>query len=507
MAPLRPLLRDALEALGIRRFLLALHDAAFPARPEEDAGIGSPQLSGADEVLALASDLGFDGIQLGPAGATSASNPSPYDGALFSRSPLAIALPPLASADAGALLSPRTLASLIEGRPGPPDRVAYRHAYAAYGRALAEVAAAFRARRARGEGGAVADLDRRLRGFRARSAAWLDRDALFEALSRAHGGAGWRAWPAADRDLFAPAPGEEGRAAARRGALLAAHADEVEAWALGQLLAHEGHARFRGRARAAGLRVHGDLQAGLSERDVWASAAFVLPDLRMGAPPSRTDPGGQAWGFAVLDPGQRRGPAGEEGPALAFVRARAARAFQDCDGARLDHPHGLVCPWVYRVGGDPDAEVRRGARLLDSPDLPWLAPLAIARPEQLDRALPRHADGWVRALDDGQVERYAALLDAVVAAAPSPGDVACEVLSTLPYPLRRVLDRHGLGRFRVTQKADLSRPDDVYRGENARPEDWIMLGNHDTRPMRAVAARWLADGTALAHARRLAARL
>jgi 4-alpha-glucanotransferase len=105
------------------------------------------------------------------------------------------------------------------------------------------------------------------------------------------------------------------------------------------------------------------------------------------------------------------------------------------------------------------------------------------------------------------VERYATLLDAIVAAAPHRADVACEILSTQPYPLRRAVERHGLGRFRITQKADLDRRDDVYRGENARPEDWIMLGNHDTDPVWTVAARWIAGGSARRRAERLAARL
>jgi hypothetical protein len=49
------------------------------------------------------------------------------------------------------------------------------------------------------------------------------------------------------------------------------------------------------------------------------------------------------------------------------------------------------------------------------------------------------------------------------------------------------MQRHGLGRFRVTQKADLARTDDVYRPENAAPEDWLMVGNHDTSPIWALA--------------------
>jgi hypothetical protein len=56
------------------------------------------------------------------------------------------------------------------------------------------------------------------------------------------------------------------------------------------------------------------------------------------------------------------------------------------------------------------------------------------------------------------------------------------------------MSRHGLGRFCVLQKADLARPDDVYRGENTSPGDWIMVGNHDTPPVRALAEAW--HGTA-----------
>jgi 4-alpha-glucanotransferase len=191
------------------------------------------------------------------------------------------------------------------------------------------------------------------------------------------------------------------------------------------------------------------------------------------------------------------------------------KMFAELDGVRIDHPHGFVCPWVYRAGqADAHHAGQNGARLFSSPDLPdhpELASLAIARVEQLDYDAPRHADGWVTALDDDQVERYAILIDALVEAADQhergTEDIACEILSTQPYPLERVMARHGLGRFRVTQKADLDRPDDVYRGENARPEDWIMVGSHDTRPVWLLAHDWVASGDSWKQARYLAKRL
>ncbi len=510
----RRYVREALEALGIRRLLLGIHDAAFPMLPSEDVGRGSPHSAGAADLLDFAAALGFDGIQLGPQGVTSASNPSPYDGALFSRDPLSIALEPLTSPEWAALLRPETLAAAVSARPGPADRVTHGYAFGAVMRALAEATATFRRLRARDPEGPVAGLVRRFASFRARQAEWLERDALYEVLRRRHGGASWRDWASADRELFAvPAASDAGRAERLR-ALAASHAAEIEEYAFVQFLAHEQHALLRERARALELALFGDLQIGMSDRDTWSAQGFLLRGWRMGAPPSRTDPGGQAWGFAVPDPrlyfvpgqGRARAP----GPVVRFVHARAQKSFDEYDGVRIDHPHGLVTPWVYRSGGDANAAVRAGARLFDSPSVaehPTLAALAIARADQIDPTVSRHADGWVTSLDAEQVERYAALFDIVMESARDPRDVACEILSTQPYPLARVIERHGLGRFRVTEKADPDDPGDVYRGENARPDDWIMLGNHDTRPIWSVAEAWVEKGSAGRRARYLAARV
>jgi 4-alpha-glucanotransferase len=51
-----------------------------------------------------------------------------------------------------------------------------------------------------------------------------------------------------------------------------------------------------------------------------------------------------------------------------------------------------------------------------------------------------------------------------------------------------VLERYGLGRFRVTQKANPDDPRDPYRSQSASECDWIMLGTHDTPPIWRAAA-------------------
>jgi 4-alpha-glucanotransferase len=270
---------------------------------------------------------------------------------------------------------------------------------------------------------------------------------------------------------------------------------------------HAQHAEFKASLQARGLKLFGDLQIGVSHRDLWRHRPLFLGDYRMGAPPSRTNPDGQPWGYPMLDPRLYRradveGGPGGDGPALAFFRARLDKMLAEFDGVRIDHPHGLCCPWVYRVDEpDPLRAVQTGARLFDSPNLPdhpALAQFAIARPDQLapEPGFPRYADHWVRSLDPDQVARYALLFDVLLETARrhgrEEGDIASEVLSTCPFPLQAVLARHHLGRFRVTQKADPDDPTDAYRTDEAAPGDWVMVGTHDTPPIWRVIEGWQA---------------
>lgn len=472
---------EALRLLDVDTLLLAIPDRCFPSHAGEDTGVGTGGTRGAADFLAAVRRLGFTGLQLGPQGETSAVNASPYDGTLFSRSRMGVA--PGWLAESG-LLDAHVVETLVDERPRrvEPDRIAYNYARRAHGAALDLAWAALRARH---DGAARATLAR-VAHFQRVHARWLERDALYEALQAAHGGASWRAWPPGERDLWLDRDdaGDE---------LRRAYAETIARWAFGQWAAAEQHAALRAHLATLGLSMWGDMQVGPSEHDAWAYRALFLAGYALGAPPSRTTPEGQAWGYPVLDPGQPDAVA-------AFVAARADRMFAAYDGVRIDHPQGLVCPWVYRPDADDaHAAVQGGARLRDAPDLsdhPRLAAFAIARRDQLstDPAVRRWDDAWVTHLEPAQVERYAWLVEELMAAARrhgrGTGAIACEVLSTCPYPLRRVLGRLGLGRFRVTQKARLDDPADVYRAEHAEPVDWVMVGTHDTPSIWRLAAQW-----------------
>lgn len=436
-------LSHRLKQLQIKRLVLQIHDPAFPSTADEDVGRGSPNSTGAGDFIRFLQQQGFNGIQFGPQGQTARSAPCPYDGRLFPHDFRSIALKPLVEDDYWrGILSRETLDRAVQGRPAGTHRTHHEYAWDEVSAAMDEAFACFRAR-----GESKAGIDGDFAQFCEENKSWLSKDAGGAVHSRA-------AFPQFVLD--------------RQRRVLRASFPE--------------------------LSFYGDLQIGMARHDAQEFASLFHPDYLMGAPPSRTNPEGQPWGYAVFHPEQIK-----LGHAQAFLRRRVQRMLSGFDGVRIDHPHGMVCPWVYRRDVQPPhVAVRSGARLHEAPDVaghPELAEFAIVTADQIDDAVEPFGEAWVRDLSDDQVRRYSVLMDVVLDCVREAGgdltsDVACEVLSTLPYPLRRVMEHHGLGRFRVVQKAKLDDPSDVYRIEQACPNDWIMMGNHDTPPIWMLARGW-----------------
>ena len=515
-----PAITEALRLLGKDKLMLAVHDASFPDLPGEDTGRGTPYSRGGIAFTRFARKLGFSGLQLGPQGQTSQINASPYDGTLFSKNPLSLDLHALAhDPQWDGLLSHESLERIIHTNPAPNGKhTAYRHAFISYTNASAEIHQLFNKNRFKGNVLAL-ELEKELNSLLQQNR-WLRDDALYEVLSSNYSGHYWREWPETgdskyDKMLCAPSANLAHACTERRQQLESQYWYIIERYALIQLILLKQHHTFRHEAGKIGIKLFGDVQIGFSPQDIWSRQNLLLSHYFMGAPPSRTNPEGQPWGYGVLNPDQYLTPDGAPGPALTFIAERLGKMLAEFDGLRIDHPHGLICPWVYRADDpDPLHAVQNGARLFSSPDLPdhpALAHYAIADPAQINRSRPRHADDWISTLAPEQEAKYALLLDTIMEEAGKHGrqkdDILCEVLSTQPYPLGRVLQRHGLGRFRVTQKASLTDPHDVYRSENAHKQDWIMAGNHDTPPIWQLARKWQATGEAKAQSEYLAHKL
>lgn len=497
----RRLIQQALRFLDIDRFVLSVHGRSFPSLPHEDFGRGTPYSKGARAFLEFARDLGFNTVQLGPQGLTSRSDPSPYSSSVFARDPLLLAASTLSEVPGAAdFVRNDDARRVIEGaRAGIGTNRVDLDAAWRYGDMFLETAQS-----------RLAALPAPPTGFetfrRSRLHAridWLKRDTVYEILASLTGTDDWRQWgpPAAgalDAHLFSHGRAHDRAVAERITSLLKSNARIAGRFQLGQYLVHLQHRHFKDHVASMGMDVFGDVQIGYSHRDRWAWGPLFLKGYVLGAPPSRSNIEGQPWGYPVLDP-RLMHPAGESrehGIARAFTEERFDTLLDEYHGLRIDHPHGLVCPWVYRED-DPDSfhAVQNGARLNCAPNLPdhpELAQFALIGPEQIDTSgrTTRYDDEYVRDLRPEQVERFGAVIETILAHAAERGlprsAILCEVLSTWPNPLKAVMMQHGLGRFCVTQKADPHDPHDPYRSENTSPNDWIMVGTHDTKPIWRV---------------------
>lgn len=538
-------IRSALKLLDIEHLALIVFDSALPQSDAWDIGVGSPYSEVARDFFVFVRGLGFNGVQFGPQGAVSRAFSSPYNSSVFSRNPLSIALDALGATEAlgvapkgagkSGLIDLKLLAAAVKGRP--PDsarRVAHQYATDLQAHLLDGVYRTLRATAATHQ-----ELNARYQRWRSTNQHWLIADSLFTVLCDQYAVGDFSGFGRGERngddamlwavDLRAPgepsAPhyddglsllGHRLPAAQREraGELCRRHKEELERYAWIQFIVHEQHRAFKQWANGLGLELYGDFQVGYSRRDLWHYHSAFLSNYWLGAPPSRTNLEGQPWAQPVLDPGLYLDDAGRRGPALRLLAQRTNKAFDEYDRLRIDHPHGLVCPWVYRKAGlNSLLAVQTGARLFSSPHLadhPELARYALVDVTQIDETVPRHANGRIRTLSPERVKSFSASFDVLAQAAQLSGGIdrlICEVLSTQPNELAAVLRQYGLGRFRVTPKANLDDPSDVYLSSNAGPADWMLLGNHDTAPIWQLVSEWKRTGEDRRQAAYLATRL
>lgn len=486
------LIKDALKMLQIEHLTLGIFDQSFPSFPDEETGWGTPYSRAGFDFINFFKKIGINTIQLGPQGKVSKTDISPYNSTIFADNPLSISLWRI-SQNYPWLFSPDEASGLAEQCTGFRHRVNSESAWNATNYLLSKVTSRYL--KSRSDNEFTQNVFKFLGAQSDFSVNWFERSSTFELLTEQHQTDDWAQWPEADRNLYLDHENAPAQKSIEK--LRLSRNETFYRFTIGQFLLHQQHNEFRSAVHNLGIKLYGDLQIGFSHEDVWAWRSCFLSEYLMGAPPSRSNPDGQPWGYPVLDPNQFGIEGKQHGAALRLIEARIDKMFSKFDGLRIDHPHGLICPWVYkRSTDDPFLAVQNGARLYSSPNLPdhpALSNYSIVSSEQLnkDPSYPRYGENWVTYLTPEQIERYATLIDVILKRAQLSGadrsDILCEVLSTWPLPLKEVMNNRKLGRFCVTQKADPENPDDIYRRENTNPSDWIMAGNHDTKPVWRLA--------------------
>lgn len=499
----RKTIKDALKALGKKRFALIVHGSSFPAEISEDTGFGSPNSTAAKKLIDFSAGI-FNYIQLGPSGKTKNCDSSPYTSTIFSSNPLFIDLMQLTTVQWGNLLSKSTFKEIVANNPNKGlAKTAYSYIYKAQIAALKEAFNKFKTIKSK-------KLKTAFEEFKQENKFWLEKDALYEALSIEHETDYWPHWKSKiDKNLFNPKTIEEKMECGKRiNELEEKCCDEIEFYAFCQFVAHKQLEETRDYALLNRVKMIADRQVAFSDRDCWAYQSLFLDGWFLGCPPDYFSSDGQAWGFPVMNPEKLFNDDGTLGEGGILMKELFKKMFKENPGGvRIDHIVGLIDPWVYKAGHKPKVEEGAG-RLYSSPENPELAKFAIPTEEDLNLEVGPQNELRVKTISDKQVKLYGRLVEKIViAAAKEEGldkdAIVCEDLGTLTNPVAAVMHKYNLQGMKLTQFVVPDMQDHPYRGRNIVKRSWAMAGTHDNQPVSMWAEKLINTHIGYLHAKNL----
>lgn len=483
---------EALKALGKKNLALILHGVSFPSSDGENTGFGTYNSCGAKRVFDFMDGI-FNALQLGPAGKTKMSDPSPYCGTVFSKNPLFINLKDLTTSEWEHLLSEATLNNIVENNPSKgTNRASYVYAIQRCDAAMKEVYENFKKKASWG-------LKRRFDKFKKENAFWLDNDALYEAFCLENDSDYWPQWQnELDRTLFKDADKKEAKK--RIEEISKKYKDEIEKYKLEQFIVAAQGEKTLQYAKERGIKLIADRQVAFSDRDNWAYQALFKEGWSLGCPPDYFSKDGQAWGFSVVNPDKLFNPDGSLGEAGILLKKLYTKMFKENPGGvRIDHTVGLIDPWVYKKGSLPKVEEGAG-RLYSSPNHPELKRYSIAKEENINKTpiegkfVTPDDERWIDNLSDEQITLYGRMIEKIVIASAKEcgldkDSIIAEDLGTLTYPVVQVMKKYELQGMKLVQFVVPTEENHPYRCKNITPNSWVMVGTHDNEPIRMWASK------------------
>jgi len=501
---------------------------------KEDVGWGN--MLGAQGFLSFVKKLGFDTLQVDPAGALLPDDISPYSSTMFSYNPLQIDLHALTTPAYGSLLTTTDIQSLSTAYKESERSSANRtwreatHKDKFDDKFHTVLKMAFKNYKTY----LPPHLSRQINQFKLENQSWLEKDALYEILSTKvyPGKHDWQNWTGQNADLDKTLLSGKGNKksearAARLAELNKTYKDDLDFYQFTQAIAGIQFRDAREKTDKLGINVFGDRQIGFSKRDEWAYQDVIMPGWYVGAPADYACPTMQNWGFPVIHPNTIFGDNGQvdlSKPGAKLLYNVFDKMFKDFRGIRIDHINGLIDPWVYKppenfVYGPHLTETGKQSwcqgRLYSSPDIPELAEFSKIGLSDIQTNQPKYGPTRIKetALKPALQAQYESVLKNIVLKVAkdnglSATDIIAEDIGSASRPVAKAMQNLKLPGIRVLQYLELNNRVDqsIHVGKNQTSNNWFTLGNHDNANLRAeMQSTWKEDDGQLrrAHAQRL----
>ncbi len=338
---------QAFEIIGAKERAVITHGSCFPF-DVKDTGIGSPYSNAAKEYIKFLSVFGFNNIQLGPCGELQKGSVSPYNSSAFSKNRLFIDLNALNTEKYGNLLSDETynnIANLNLDNDKNYSISDFEKANSLYDKALNEVYSNFRINLTQKKAGTV-DLNNEYKKFLDKNNERLDEEGVFKVLAFINKTDDYNYWENDyDKNLISDLRSGSIEAKKRFIDIYNSNYDKIQQYKFEQFLINKQANEHKKWREMNNFKYINDLLVGCSKMDAWRYKDIFLEDWEMGAYESNGP--SQRWRIPIIDPDKIFASSDYDlAEGGKFLREKIISAVDLCENLRVDHVLGLVEPYI-----------------------------------------------------------------------------------------------------------------------------------------------------------------
>lgn len=354
------LCNEAKRQLGTENTALIGFDFSMPSSGSRDTGIGTTFSKDSQEFFDFMKAVaGINALQVGPQGAISYSNTSPYSSSVFSFGEHLIDLASLQGKEFEGILSSENapvdiFKHTVKNAP-ESEKVSYNYVLDREnldGAQTKALKAAFANFKKLPEDN---NLKKEFAQFKKDNSFWLEKYGLYEALVLKNGIADSKKWASdIDRNLYSGKYSQE-KIQEREGKLKEKYGEYIEYKKFNQFIADKQQRIAKEALKEKGIKLVGDCQAGVSDQEVWANKSCFLEGKELGfCEPVRENgvivgesaPG--TWGVAALD-FSKLGTIEEPGETGNFLEQKFDTFFKRYEGVRIDAAWQLIDPYIVEI--------------------------------------------------------------------------------------------------------------------------------------------------------------
>lgn len=355
------LVKDAKEELGIKDTTAIVFDFNVPSEKGYNTGIGTTfSDSMAQFIPFLKAMAGITSIQIQPQGKITQTNTSPYSGTNYAYGEHIIDLKKLTTSEYASLLDEKTLTDYDLQYKGDKNirefRTDYSNLIGENGFQSTCLESAYNTFIHKIKQGDIAalKLNFEFENFKFDNQDWLQKDALFEVLSKKYGTYDISKWDELDKNLFDSSYPYEVRQ--RRIAELEKSEDtQIDIENFKQFIADKQQKESRKMLNSQDVQLYGDCLIGFSQGEMWANKNCFRENMYYGGPdPNCPETNSiQTWGLPALDYTKlgecsSDGDLSKLGEVGKFLYDKYSLFFKRYDGIRMDAAWQFVTPFIYQ---------------------------------------------------------------------------------------------------------------------------------------------------------------